>query len=83
MYFRFDMSYSSEYEEFDDQRDIYVEAESEEQARQILGSHYTLDGDDGYCGTWYVNSVEIVDGLPTHYREGYDFLTVDTPYSPY
>lgn len=82
MYFCFDISYSSEYGITDD-RFVYVQAESEEAARGILSDHYTLDGDDGYCGSWYVNSVERVDALPEHYREGYDFLTAETPYSQY
>lgn len=82
MYFRFDISYSSEYG-IEDDRSVYVQAESEEEARRILSDHYTIDGDDGYCGSWYVDSVEPVDSLPEQYREGYDFLTADTPYSMY
>ena len=80
MYFRFDVSYSSEYG-LDEDRSIYVQADSEEEAYGILGYHYSIDEDDGYCGSWHVNSVEPVEFLPENLREGYDFLTAETPYS--
>ena len=80
MYFRYDISYSSEYG-IDDDRLVYVQAESEEQARGILNYHYSIGEDDGYCGSWNLNSVEPVESIPENLREGYDFLTAETPYS--